>query len=163
MISQVIQRFKHGICSSLARQHGGCHPEHQLIGNMFCKLSSIFLKRTGALKQKERTACLQSTRSQVVTSVRKHTMKRKINIPGTVMLLDIIFKVIDFTFSGSKILEGFDGPTFLVYLHNIWLPGRCLQHCPEVPFQKAVIQINGSSCREAISNHWSVNHIVLLL
>lgn len=77
------------------------------------------------------------------------------------MLLDIIFKVIDLTSSGSKILEG--QPTFLVYLHNIWLSGRCLQHCPKVSFQKAVIQINGSSCGEAISNHWSVNHIVLLL
>lgn len=32
---------------------------------------------------------------------------------------------------------GFGQPTFLVYLHNISLPGRCLQHCPKVPFQEA--------------------------
>lgn len=34
--------------------------------------------------------------------------------PGTVILLDIIFKVINFNLSGSRILEGFAQSTFLV-------------------------------------------------
>lgn len=52
-------------------------------------------------------------------------------IQGTVIFLDIIFKVTNFNLSGSKILEGFDQSTCLIYTTSgCWQMFTALSHGP---------------------------------